>query len=267
MQFLVCLTAKSDKVTKEKLKAKQIINKINNLEINSLDELIESKYLVIALYFSDNYIQNKLPEEKTRENSSKEIIKAVSREITTDLREKYIYYLDKFSPEVSTRAICPVDSLRHTVKKTITAHGIKYKYYNHQDALDLFDDKGDPVRAHVDGIVLLSENEWVKNNPLSVASVKGGNSIITYNKYEQNFYRYAHFEDTTVEKGEFVEAGQIIGTIGISGDIAFKRNRPHLHLEINHTTEAFKHNYMIYYKILEKLEKATQWQDINISSY
>ncbi len=68
--------------------------------------------------------------------------------------------------------------------------------------------------------------------------------------------RYAHLEDILVKKGQFVEAGKVIGKSGVSG-IALGTYDPHVHFNIYSTAKAERYlvnpAYYVYWKELKDL--------------
>lgn len=85
------------------------------------------------------------------------------------------------------------------------------------DGLDIAVDEGTPVKSAADGRVIYEGN-----------GVSGyGNLLIV--KHEGLYATvYAHNQENLVEKGEFVEAGQVIAKVGQTG----RASGPHLHFEI-----------------------------------
>jgi murein DD-endopeptidase MepM/ murein hydrolase activator NlpD len=43
---------------------------------------------------------------------------------------------------------------------------------------------------------------------------------------------YGHLKDISVKKNKFVRQGQIIGTVGKTGNANYRDIQPHLHLEV-----------------------------------
>ena len=81
--------------------------------------------------------------------------------------------------------------------------------------IDIFGPHGRPVRSAVDGIVL------------SVgAGARAGNSVLVLGP-KWRFHYYAHMETVRVRPGQFIAAGQGLGSVGNTGNA---RGKPaHLH--------------------------------------
>lgn len=84
--------------------------------------------------------------------------------------------------------------------------------------IDIFAKKGTPLVAAVDGIVIRAGN-WPK----------GGKHIVILGPKWRVHY-YAHMDTIDVEKYQFVKAGQMVGSVGNSGNA--KGKPAHLHYTI-----------------------------------
>jgi len=87
------------------------------------------------------------------------------------------------------------------------------------EGIDIFADKGTPLVAISDGVI-----EFVGNDEL-------GGKTITFqpDDYEWEAY-YAHLDKQYVRNGQRVKKGQLIGTVGNTGNA--KTTPPHLHFGI-----------------------------------
>jgi murein DD-endopeptidase MepM/ murein hydrolase activator NlpD len=92
--------------------------------------------------------------------------------------------------------------------------------------IDIFAPKGEPVVAPVTGIVIKSSN----------LSRGAGGKFVTIDKNGISFY-HAHLDQTYVEDGQEVKAGQLIGTCGDTGNAA--GTHPHVHFSIYRTKEGY----------------------------
>lgn len=92
-----------------------------------------------------------------------------------------------------------------------------YKVSAYHAGLDLISSQGEPVYASAAGTV-----ESVQH------SMKGLGNVVTINHGNGFITRYAHLENTRVSRGQKVEKGKQIGSVGISGN-SFA---PHLHYEV-----------------------------------
>ena len=93
-----------------------------------------------------------------------------------------------------------------------------YKTVNFQSGIEIKSEVGEPVRAVYDGQVLYAS--WFKGY---------GNMIIIDHK--NNYYTvYAHAQDLFASKGDTVEMGEVVATVGDSGSMI----GPSLHFEVRH---------------------------------
>ena len=88
------------------------------------------------------------------------------------------------------------------------------------EAQDIFGTPGIEVRAVDDGLV--SRVMWTEKggNTVRLAVDQGGGVV--------RVYYYAHLDTVAVEEGDKVEAGDLLGTLGNTGNAS--DNREHLHL-------------------------------------
>jgi septal ring factor EnvC (AmiA/AmiB activator) len=94
----------------------------------------------------------------------------------------------------------------------------KFNVLNFQSGIKIKTDRGEPVRAVCDGHILYAS--WFKGY---------GNMIII--DHGDNYYTvYAHAEELFASKGDTVETGQVVATVGDSGSMI----GPNLHFEIRH---------------------------------
>jgi septal ring factor EnvC (AmiA/AmiB activator) len=94
----------------------------------------------------------------------------------------------------------------------------KYNITNFRSGIDIKADKGEPIRSVFKGKVLYCD--WFKGY---------GNMIII--DHGRNYYTvYAHLEETFKSKGDEVEAGEVIATVGDTGSLEGAR----LYFEVRH---------------------------------
>lgn len=93
------------------------------------------------------------------------------------------------------------------------AYNIKEKHY----AVDIVVPKDSPVKAAADGIVIFSA--WTTETGY-VILLNHGNNLIT---------AYKHNASLNKEQGDLVKAGEVIGTVGSTGEFT---TGPHLHFEL-----------------------------------
>ena len=108
------------------------------------------------------------------------------------------------------------------------------------EGIDIFAEKGTPVVAICDGVV-----EDVRTTP------KGGKVVwLRAVDYSWNVY-YAHLDDQNVKEGQLVKKGELIGTVGNTGNAKYTPS--HLHFGIYKYHRAV--NPLPYVKKSPKIDK------------
>ena len=104
--------------------------------------------------------------------------------------------------------------------------GNRWKAGHHQ-GVDFPTPVGTPYAAVADGVVIATGNAWGAN--------LGQNQVVIDHVIDgQDYYTvYAHGNSETVDVGDTVRAGQIIGTTGAQGNVT----GPHLHIEAHTSPE------------------------------
>jgi len=93
------------------------------------------------------------------------------------------------------------------------------------EGIDIFASRGTPILAATRGVVTKR------------AETRLGGRMVTVMGPGRQFHYYAHFEDwAEVEKGDWVEAGTVLGYVGTSGNA--QGTPPHLHYGIYTPTGA-----------------------------
>ncbi len=92
---------------------------------------------------------------------------------------------------------------------------LKSKIHIHQ-GLDLYGKKGDPVYSLMSGKVVLAEKLFFEGNFIVIDH---GNKIFTY---------FMHLHSISISKGDMVQAGDLIGTVGSTG----VSTAAHLHISL-----------------------------------
>lgn len=90
--------------------------------------------------------------------------------------------------------------------------------------IDISSPTGTPIKASCGGRVIYSGN-----------TIRGYGNLILIRHSEDYVSVYAHNEINLVDEGEYVEAGQVIGRIGRTG----QATGPHLHFEIRKNNRPF----------------------------
>ncbi|MBO8157955.1 M23 family metallopeptidase [Thermosyntropha sp.] len=100
---------------------------------------------------------------------------------------------------------------------TITSpYGWRKSGFHH--GLDIAGERGDPIRAVADGVVVFSGYKAVYGNMVIIEHLDGKQTV------------YAHARSLKVKKGQKVRRGQIIATVGTTG----RTTGPHVHFEVRY---------------------------------
>jgi septal ring factor EnvC (AmiA/AmiB activator) len=94
----------------------------------------------------------------------------------------------------------------------------KYNITNFRSGIDIKADQGEPIRSVFNGKVIYSE--WFKGYG-NMIIIDHGNSYYTV---------YAHLEETFKSKGDAVDAGEVIATLGDTGSMTGAK----LYFEVRH---------------------------------
>jgi murein DD-endopeptidase MepM/ murein hydrolase activator NlpD len=194
------------------------------------NNLLDSPYLVSAIYYHDGFLSS-YPAGRKELDPSARIVARISRLLTPDLKREYVALLSANWWSVALewgdeRPVLPVVDAETGRKRR--------RRQPHPNALDLFVPEGAPVHSVTQGLVILAEGGWREGDPFSSSSLRGGNSIIVFSPDQNRFYRYCHLESADVAAGSTVSAGQQIGSVGHTGFNASRKGHGrHLHFEIN----------------------------------
>ncbi|KLN61422.1 hypothetical protein WH96_07280 [Kiloniella spongiae] len=99
--------------------------------------------------------------------------------------------------------------------------------------------KGVRVLAVADGIVRSKRNDAnegdyiLKGNESVTLREAGNNVVVTHENGWETTYAHLRKNSINVSPGDMVKAGDVIGTIGLSGKTEF----PHLHFQVSHNQE------------------------------
>ncbi len=85
------------------------------------------------------------------------------------------------------------------------------------DGINIAAPRGEPIRAAASGIVTYCGNE-----------LKGYGNLVLIRHGDGYVTAYAHADSIAVGRGDYVQAGQVIGTAGSTGDVEVSQ----LHFEI-----------------------------------
>lgn len=211
-----------ESITKEPVT--EIDNDLAVIESRDYEKYFSRPYLIYALYYSDKGMQE-MTEAKNKTPQQEKIAK-LHQLITPQLRDGYLAYLEKlYENEIFTQTeVPPLKDLGISARLDT----------NHLDAIDIFTEEGSVVESFTDGVVVLAENSWDKDDILSTSSARGGNTVIIYNPKKKEFYRYAHLKEVTPKPGTLIRAKEPIARVGNSGLTASRPGHgKHLHFEIN----------------------------------
>ncbi|WP_286186661.1 M23 family metallopeptidase [Geitlerinema sp. P-1104] len=130
---------------------------------------------------------------------------------------------DQPLPSIATLAEYPLP----TVVEALLGYGWVLPPGSNQvifhSGVDLPAEEGTSVRVSEDGIVAFAGRQDPYGN------------LVVINHSQGRQTRYAHLQTLTVEQGEFVDAGQPLGTVGTSGQPDIPQ--PHLHFEVRNNSE------------------------------
>lgn len=190
------------------------------------DRFFESPYLITTLYYSESFLYGR---SARRTEPALRITHAIRDMVSVEIRARYIEYLKRLAERSEAREALQRERAFPPLPRIDSGRGI-----NHENAIDLFAFEGTFVRAIYGGVVVLAEGVWRAGDPFSVSSPNCGNSIIIYNSYRRQFFRYCHLKDVFVKAKDVIEGGTIIGSVGSTGTRASREGHgDHLHLEIH----------------------------------
>ena len=200
----------SDVIDGLEVKDDQIYEEIFHARAPHLDALISDDYLAAADTVPDSemveYVYGKVQgAEKTASRIEDNFLKALS----------LIASEDRALPPMSL----PLDSISFAQVGASVGQKVNpfYKVETSHNGVDLIAPQGDPVLAVADGTVtdIIHERTGLGN----VVEITHPGGYVT---------RYAHLADIKVSKGQRVQRGRRIASVGISGN-SFA---PHLHFEL-----------------------------------
>lgn len=125
------------------------------------------------------------------------------------------------SPSTDDAAAPPTDFMWPVRGRVIAGFGRSVNG-ERNDGINIAGEPGTPIRAAASGTVTYTGNE-----------LKGYGNLVLIRHGDGFVTAYAHAESIRVSRGDHVERGQIIGTIGETGDV----DQPQLHFEIRRGVE------------------------------
>jgi murein DD-endopeptidase MepM/ murein hydrolase activator NlpD len=98
------------------------------------------------------------------------------------------------------------------------------------DGIDIYADEDEPLIAVFDGTVIAARERWQPWEP----DRYGQTIVIVSDETQTAGYvaLYAHADRVWVEPGEHVSRGQVVGTLGRTGNAEVQSIRSHLHFEL-----------------------------------
>ncbi|QOI97946.1 MAG: M23 family metallopeptidase [Flammeovirgaceae bacterium] len=207
-------------------------------ELKSLDAVLAgitaTEKIVEKKLFNDRAVTNStnktVIEFPTGMKEAKALLKSLKDRVSLSLHKaaehnyRYIRNLNLTTADKNTIAGWPSGQPVSKTHLKITSgfgmriHPFHKGLYPHQ-GIDIVAPKGIPVYVTGSGKVMDTGKNNLEAGYGNYVEVDHGNGIIT---------RYAHLHDITVNAGQFIQKGTIIGTIGTSGGAA----APHLHYEV-----------------------------------
>lgn len=112
--------------------------------------------------------------------------------------------------------------LQPVTGKILSGYGPKHDGL-HNDGINIAAARGTPVKAAENGVVVYVGNE-----------LKGSGNLILIRHADRYMSAYAHLNDFAVKRGDTVQRGQTVGTVGSTGAVT----APQLHFEIRQGTKA-----------------------------
>ena len=216
---------KTDIVDKETVEMETIIKDASEIiETKDFDRRLMNPYIVSALYYSDKFYTKK----SKKDEKTSQIIRTIKEKIDTQTRNDFFNYLVIRSISIGSKEkSSPMDwKIRFQTDEQMKI--------SHQDAIDIFQDEGNPAKSICSGIVILAESSRDPKNKLSTSTYKWGNTVIIFDPLTNECYRYAHLKDVYVKTGDLIKNGTEIWIIGHTGKKAMQAGHgKHIHLEIN----------------------------------
>jgi murein DD-endopeptidase MepM/ murein hydrolase activator NlpD len=115
------------------------------------------------------------------------------------------------------------------------------------EGIDIFAEKGTPVVAVTDGYVLDVSEDGIGGKTVTIQS----------DNYNWRTY-YAHLDEQIVRSGQIIKKGQVIGTVGNTGNA--RTTPPHLHFGMYENYEAF--DPLPYVKSAPKISKPVKNDEV-----
>ncbi|MBI2344699.1 M23 family metallopeptidase [Candidatus Dependentiae bacterium] len=160
-------------------------------------------------------------------HSNESVVKFRKTMVGLDRKEAVAICLaDKISSKHSLDFDWPVDLCDFWVSSLFGPRTYKGVTKMHH-GIDLASLKGTVVKAAADGKVDIASTDVV-----------GYGSLIELKHAKGFTTRYGHLEEILVQPGDFVQKGDVVGTVGAKGNVRGKKDPSHLHFEIRRYGES-----------------------------
>jgi murein DD-endopeptidase MepM/ murein hydrolase activator NlpD len=177
----------------ERVKRSEILGGIRNKKSLELAALESLKQAAAELNYTIKSLNLKTGPLKQEKNIPPKSFSSLKGLLNMPVKGKVVYF---FGPHKNT----------------------KLNVVNFQSGIEIKADRGEPIRAVFDGRILYAS--WFKGY---------GNMIII--DHGENYYTvYAHAEELFASKGDTIDKGDVVATVGDSGSMI----GPSLHFEIRH---------------------------------
>lgn len=191
----------------------------------------------------------------------KEQTQLAAEDCKTDLKNGYIFPVRGYDPRISIggkgKGYRPKEFnfFDSRIRKSHPAHDLFIRDRNN-DAIDDIMCKPVDILAYTSGIVLGIREDWTP-----ASQWRGGNYVWIYNPCLNALMYYAHFNEVSVKPGQWVKAGEVLGTMGRTGFNAQQpRSTTHLHfMYLNITDEGLPEPVNTYTQLLNS--RVIDWGD------
>lgn len=106
------------------------------------------------------------------------------------------------------------------------------------NAIDIFAKVGSEIVSPVSGVVISSEKNWrgFYNRKRGFQYESGGlgalagNGAIIFSPKDTSYFYLIHMKDVRVKTGDIVSKGELLGTVGVTGNAIYPTVKKHLHI-------------------------------------
>lgn len=175
---------------------------------------------------------------KTRE----EILRGVSerKNLEAVLRKYFVQEIKGIALDTSRGIYDPLSGRGRLVNNFRDPRLIEGKFEEVHDAIDIFAPVGTKIHSSVNGVVASASGNWkghwdkkkglvYEGGGLSRLS---GNGVILFDPEDTAYLFSAHMEDVFVKTGDIVTRGELIGTVGRTGNASAPYSPSHLHYAV-----------------------------------